>query len=216
MAVAKIDAHQPDVLLVVGRVKLLFSEIFNTLTQMAEKKFKKTLDNSSANMPPSRGQLADLKEMLHKEKAESEESLQKDNRLVHAASVNINSPRDDINDLILENMVRPNETLVDVKSPVDSDASEAIKPSDGMIAIHVHLIFDQVCSILSVFPCNMRLPDPSTPSLKVIRQLQSRQKAITDLQQMQTVHDTKPYIKLRSLRSVHWDQQVVSELVVKL
>ncbi|GKE10040.1 hypothetical protein Tco_1413591, partial [Tanacetum coccineum] len=28
--------------------------------------------------------------------------------------------------------------------------------------------------------------------------------------------DTKPYIKLRSSRSVHWDQQVVSELVVKL
>ncbi|GKG08018.1 hypothetical protein Tco_0333850, partial [Tanacetum coccineum] len=25
-----------------------------------------------------------------------------------------------------------------------------------------------------------------------------------------------PYIKLRNLRSVHWDQQVVSELVVKL
>ncbi|GJV08282.1 hypothetical protein Tco_1345938 [Tanacetum coccineum] len=31
-----------------------------------------------------------------------------------------------------------------------------------------------------------------------------------------TAQDTKPYIKLRSLRSVHWDQQVVSELVVKL
>ncbi|GJT40626.1 hypothetical protein Tco_0940491 [Tanacetum coccineum] len=28
--------------------------------------------------------------------------------------------------------------------------------------------------------------------------------------------DTKPYIKLRSLRYVHWDQQMVSELVVKL
>ncbi|GKC75886.1 putative ribonuclease H-like domain-containing protein [Tanacetum coccineum] len=28
--------------------------------------------------------------------------------------------------------------------------------------------------------------------------------------------DTKPYIKLRSSRSVHWDQQVISELVVKL
>ncbi|GJV54330.1 retrotransposon protein, putative, ty1-copia subclass [Tanacetum coccineum] len=28
--------------------------------------------------------------------------------------------------------------------------------------------------------------------------------------------DTKPYINLRSSRSVHWDQQVVSELVVKL
>ncbi|GJV35943.1 hypothetical protein Tco_1408420 [Tanacetum coccineum] len=28
--------------------------------------------------------------------------------------------------------------------------------------------------------------------------------------------DTKPYIKLRSSRSIHWDQQVVSELVVKL
>ncbi|GKA13221.1 reverse transcriptase domain-containing protein [Tanacetum coccineum] len=28
--------------------------------------------------------------------------------------------------------------------------------------------------------------------------------------------DTKPYIKLKSSRSVHWDQQVVSELVVKL
>ncbi|GKA30612.1 hypothetical protein Tco_0716917 [Tanacetum coccineum] len=30
------------------------------------------------------------------------------------------------------------------------------------------------------------------------------------------ISDTKPYIKLRSSRSVHWDQQVVSELVVKL
>ena len=47
-----------------------------------------------------------------------------DHRLVHAASVNINSPRDDINDMILENMVTPNETLVNVKSPVDLDASE--------------------------------------------------------------------------------------------
>ncbi|GKB22515.1 ribonuclease H-like domain-containing protein [Tanacetum coccineum] len=28
-------------------------------------------------------------------------------------------------------------------------------------------------------------------------------------------YDTKPYIKLGSLRSVHWDQQVVSELAVK-
>ncbi|GKG57151.1 hypothetical protein Tco_0584577, partial [Tanacetum coccineum] len=45
---------------------------------------------------------------------------------VHAASVNINSPRDDINDLILKNIVRPNETLVDVKLPVDSDASKNV------------------------------------------------------------------------------------------
>ncbi|GJR74246.1 chaperonin CPN60/TCP-1 [Tanacetum coccineum] len=237
MAVAKIDAYQRDVLLVVGRAELLFSEILNALTQMAEKKFGKTSGNSSANMPTSRRQLADLEEMLQKEKAELEqESLQKvlnqegkkdqpmidileinhlrrqllfqsylwDDRLVHAASVNINSPRDDINDLILENTVRPNETLVDVKSPVDSDAMSknmrrlslmlckevtfglssgyalgqgvllsllqqlacdisndtsrklswmmdavvAIKPSDGMIAMHVRPIFDQVYSIL--------------------------------------------------------------------
>ncbi|GKA77079.1 hypothetical protein Tco_0783540 [Tanacetum coccineum] len=33
---------------------------------------------------------------------------------------------------------------------------------------------------------------------------------------MENEQDTKPYIKLRSSRSVHWDQQVVSELVVKL
>ncbi|GJV55182.1 hypothetical protein Tco_1456187 [Tanacetum coccineum] len=99
---------------------------------LIEKKFGKTSGNSSTNMPLSRRQLAYLEEMLQKEKAEFEESLQKllfqsyswDDRLVHATSVNINSPRDDINDLILENMVRPNETLVDVKSPVDSDASE--------------------------------------------------------------------------------------------
>ncbi|GJY38211.1 nucleolar complex protein 3 [Tanacetum coccineum] len=31
-----------------------------------------------------------------------------------------------------------------------------------------------------------------------------------------SILDTKPYIKLRSSRSVHWDQQVVLELVVKL
>ncbi|GJX05206.1 1-phosphatidylinositol-3-phosphate 5-kinase FAB1B-like protein [Tanacetum coccineum] len=143
---------QNEVNEVVGRAELLFSKILNALTQMAEKKFGKTSGNSSANMPPSRRQLADLEEMLQKEKAEFEESLQKvlnqegkkdqpmidileinrlrrqllfqsyvwDHRLVHAASVHINSPRDDINDLILENMVRPNET------PVDSDASENV------------------------------------------------------------------------------------------
>ncbi|GJZ44988.1 hypothetical protein Tco_0592584, partial [Tanacetum coccineum] len=149
---------QNEVNEVVGRAELLFSKILNALTQMAEKKFGKTSGNSSANMPPSRRQLADLEEMLQKEKAEFEESLQKvlnqegkkdqpmidileinhlrrqllfqsyvwDHRLVHAASVNINSPRDDINDLILKKIVRPNKTLVDVKSPVDSDASENV------------------------------------------------------------------------------------------
>ncbi|PWA48113.1 Chaperonin Cpn60/TCP-1 [Artemisia annua] len=149
---------QNEVNEVVGRAELLFSEILNALTQMAEKKFGKTPGNGSTNMPPSRRQLADLEKMLQKEKAEFEESLQKvlnqegkkdqpkidileinrlrrqllfqsyvwDHRLVHAASVNINSPRDDTNDLIPENMVRPNETLVNVKSPVDSDASENV------------------------------------------------------------------------------------------
>ena len=39
---------------------------------MAEKKFGKTSGNGSANMPPSRRQLADLEEMLQKEKAEFE------------------------------------------------------------------------------------------------------------------------------------------------
>nr|GEU83189.1 3-epi-6-deoxocathasterone 23-monooxygenase [Tanacetum cinerariifolium] len=54
-----------------------YTKILNALTQMAEKKFEKTSGNSSANMPPSRRQLADLEEMLQKEKAEFEESLQK-------------------------------------------------------------------------------------------------------------------------------------------
>ncbi|GKC84790.1 hypothetical protein Tco_1140507 [Tanacetum coccineum] len=39
---------------------------------------------------------------------------------------------------------------------------------------------------------------------------------VIELKKELRLQDTKPYIKLRSSRSVHWDQQVVSELVVKL
>lgn len=57
---------------VVSRAELLFSEILNALTQMAEKKFGKSSANSSVNMSQSRRQLADLEAMLQKEKAEFE------------------------------------------------------------------------------------------------------------------------------------------------
>ncbi|KAL4560117.1 hypothetical protein LXL04_032266 [Taraxacum kok-saghyz] len=59
---------------VVSRAELLFSEILNALSQIAEKNFGKNSANTST---PSRRQIADLEDMLQKEKAEFEESLQK-------------------------------------------------------------------------------------------------------------------------------------------
>ncbi|GKC88774.1 hypothetical protein Tco_1149423 [Tanacetum coccineum] len=43
-----------------------------------------------------------------------------------------------------------------------------------------------------------------------------RTRILTKIIPLDLSKDTKPYIKLRSLRSIHWDQQVVSDLVVKL
>ncbi|KAI3512463.1 hypothetical protein L1887_19779 [Cichorium endivia] len=123
---------------VVSRAELLFSEILNALSQIAEKNIGKSSANSSS---PSRRQIADLEDMLQKEKSEFEESLQRilnqetkkgqytvdifeinklrrqllfqsyvwDHRLVHAASVHTNTPRGDLNP---EN--------------VDSDVSETV------------------------------------------------------------------------------------------
>ncbi|XP_071686075.1 1-phosphatidylinositol-3-phosphate 5-kinase FAB1B-like isoform X2 [Rutidosis leptorrhynchoides] len=137
---------QNEVNEVVSRAELLFSEILNALTQMAEKKFGKSSANGSANMSQSRRQIADLEDMLQKEKAEFEESLEKvlnqngpdileinrlrrqllfqsyvwDHRLVYAASVNSsNSPRGDLPpDLNLDKSI---------KSPtVDSDIGETV------------------------------------------------------------------------------------------
>ncbi|XP_023734743.1 1-phosphatidylinositol-3-phosphate 5-kinase FAB1B [Lactuca sativa] len=117
---------------VVSRAELLFSEILNALSQIAEKNFGKSSVNSSS---PSRRQIADLEDMLQKEKAEFEESLEKilnqegrkgqnmidileinrlrrqllfqsyvwDHRLVYAASVHSNSPRGDLNESRSEN-----------------------------------------------------------------------------------------------------------------
>ncbi|KAI3684120.1 hypothetical protein L6452_33339 [Arctium lappa] len=68
---------QNEVNEVVSRAELLFSEVLNALSQMAENKFGKSSVNSTTKMPPSRRQIADLEEMLQKEKAEFEESLQK-------------------------------------------------------------------------------------------------------------------------------------------
>nr|XP_043636882.1 1-phosphatidylinositol-3-phosphate 5-kinase FAB1B-like [Erigeron canadensis] len=138
---------QNEVNEVVTRAELLFSEILNALTQMAEKKLGKSSVNSSPCMPQSRRHMVYLEEMLQKEKAEFEESLEKilhqkdmidifeinrlrrqllfqsyvwDHRLVYAASVMSNSPLDDLTDFKCENMDKPNESLV------DSDVGETV------------------------------------------------------------------------------------------
>lgn len=135
---------------VVSRAELLFSEILNALSQIAEKNIGKSSVNSSA---PSRRQIADLEDMLQKEKAEFEESLQKilnqeakkgqytidileinrlrrqllfqsyvwDHRLVYAAS---ESPRGDLIESKSENNDKP---------VVDSDVSETVNTQPEVI-----------------------------------------------------------------------------------
>nr|GEX20798.1 1-phosphatidylinositol-3-phosphate 5-kinase FAB1B-like [Tanacetum cinerariifolium] len=79
--------------------KLLFLEILNALTKMAEKKFGKTSGNSSENMPLS---LADLEEMLQKEKAEFESYFKREQ------SGGRSSPKEeneiDVSDLLRDNV----------------------------------------------------------------------------------------------------------------
>ncbi|OVA08293.1 FYVE zinc finger [Macleaya cordata] len=58
---------------VVDRAELLFTEVLNALRQIAVKR----LGTSSLKVAESRRRIADLEEMLQKEKAEFEESLQK-------------------------------------------------------------------------------------------------------------------------------------------
>nr|XP_043626802.1 1-phosphatidylinositol-3-phosphate 5-kinase FAB1B [Erigeron canadensis] len=135
---------------VIRRSELLFSEILNTLSHMADQ--RPTGLASSLKMPQSRRQIADLDVMLRKEKSEFEESLQKilnhevksgqpiidileinrlrrqllfqsyvwDHRLVYASNADSNSPRAYLNDLETEYDDKLNETFVDSKSAVDS------------------------------------------------------------------------------------------------
>ncbi|XP_058005132.1 1-phosphatidylinositol-3-phosphate 5-kinase FAB1B isoform X2 [Hevea brasiliensis] len=62
---------------VVDRAELLFSEVLNALSQIAEKRSSAGPANSAMKLPESRGQIGELEIMLKKEKAEFEESLQK-------------------------------------------------------------------------------------------------------------------------------------------
>ncbi|CAA2982474.1 1-phosphatidylinositol-3-phosphate 5-kinase FAB1B-like isoform X2 [Olea europaea var. sylvestris] len=62
---------------VAGRAKLLFSEVLNALSILAEKKSGFGSLNIGMKLPESRRQITDLEGILQKEKAEFEETLQK-------------------------------------------------------------------------------------------------------------------------------------------
>ncbi|XP_052176538.1 1-phosphatidylinositol-3-phosphate 5-kinase FAB1B-like [Diospyros lotus] len=62
---------------VVDGAELLFAEVLNALSKMAEQRPGTGLLNGSMKVPESRRQIAELEVMLQKEKAEFEESLQK-------------------------------------------------------------------------------------------------------------------------------------------
>ncbi|KAK9281485.1 hypothetical protein L1049_004388 [Liquidambar formosana] len=62
---------------VVDRAELLFSEVLNALSQIAEKRSRIGPLNGAMKMPESRRQIVELEGMLQKEKTEFEESLQK-------------------------------------------------------------------------------------------------------------------------------------------
>ncbi|OAY36330.1 1-phosphatidylinositol-3-phosphate 5-kinase FAB1B isoform X2 [Manihot esculenta] len=74
---------QKETVEVVDRAELLFSEVLNALSQIAEKRPSAGPPNSVTKLPESRGQIGELEVMLKKEKAEFEvrlslhESLQK-------------------------------------------------------------------------------------------------------------------------------------------
>ncbi|KAI3716390.1 hypothetical protein L6452_23707 [Arctium lappa] len=68
---------QHEVNEVVSRSELLFSEILNALSQMAEKRHGTGSANGSTKMPQSKRQIADLELMLRKEKTEFKELLHK-------------------------------------------------------------------------------------------------------------------------------------------
>ncbi|XP_019198736.1 PREDICTED: 1-phosphatidylinositol-3-phosphate 5-kinase FAB1B-like isoform X1 [Ipomoea nil] len=70
------DWIQQEVNEVKNRAELLFSEVQNALSNLEEQK-SSVLLNSGVKLPEARHQMADLEEMLQKEKAEFEESLQK-------------------------------------------------------------------------------------------------------------------------------------------
>ncbi|CAN4095164.1 unnamed protein product [Withania somnifera] len=70
------DWIQQEVNEVVKRAEHLFSEVLNAICLLVEKKSGGQI-NSSAKAPEARGQVAILEGMLHKEKEEFEESLQK-------------------------------------------------------------------------------------------------------------------------------------------
>ncbi|KAJ0586299.1 putative 1-phosphatidylinositol-3-phosphate 5-kinase chromatin regulator PHD family [Helianthus annuus] len=133
---------QTEVNEVVSRAELLFSEILNALTQISEKKFGKMSSHNNTNMSQSRRHIAELEEMLQKEKTEFEESLEKilnqkdqgiidifeinrlrrqlvfqsyvwDHRLVYAASASSNGPRGDLDNVKSENVDKVNGLLPD-------------------------------------------------------------------------------------------------------
>jgi len=56
---------------VVRRAELLFLEVLNAMSQMAENKIGKSSVNSTTKVLPSRCQITDLEDMLLKEKANS-------------------------------------------------------------------------------------------------------------------------------------------------
>ncbi|KAI3524910.1 hypothetical protein L1887_03579 [Cichorium endivia] len=125
---------------VVYRSELLFSEILNSLIQMADKRH----GPGSVNGPRKRRQIADLEVMLRKEKTEFEESLKKilnhevkkgqpmidileinrlrrqllfqsymwDHRLVYASSVDTHSPRTNLNDFTSEHVDNNNNNKI--------------------------------------------------------------------------------------------------------
>nr|DAD49190.1 TPA_asm: hypothetical protein HUJ06_019127 [Nelumbo nucifera] len=62
---------------VVDRAELFFTEVFNSLHQIAEKRLGAGSLNSSMKAPELKRRIAELEGMLQKEKAEFEESLQK-------------------------------------------------------------------------------------------------------------------------------------------
>ncbi|GLT59993.1 hypothetical protein SLA2020_327840 [Shorea laevis] len=62
---------------VADRAELLFSEVLNALSQIAEKKFGKEALLSTIKVPEQRHQTIELEGMLQKERAEFKESLQK-------------------------------------------------------------------------------------------------------------------------------------------
>ncbi|KAL4589315.1 hypothetical protein LXL04_002221 [Taraxacum kok-saghyz] len=126
---------------VVYRSELLFSEILNSLTRMAEKKHV----NGGTKFPQLRRQIAELEVMLRKEKTEFEESLKRilnhevkkgqpiidileinrlrrqllfqsymwDHRLVYASNMDTNSPRPNLNELESEHVDIINNKIMD-------------------------------------------------------------------------------------------------------